>query len=58
VHLSPNEATAREVGARHGRPVVLTVDARAAADAGAVFRKANEDTWLTDDLDPRYLLRT
>ncbi|MEJ2888835.1 RNA 2'-phosphotransferase [Actinomycetospora aeridis] len=58
VHLSPSEATAREVGARHGRPVVLTVDARAAAADGAVFRRGNDDTWLTDDLAPRYLRPT
>ncbi|MDD7939316.1 RNA 2'-phosphotransferase [Actinomycetospora lutea] len=58
VHLSPSEATACEVGTRHGRPVVLTVDARAAAADGAVFRRGNDDTWLTDDLDPRYLRRT
>ncbi|GAA4932963.1 putative RNA 2'-phosphotransferase [Actinomycetospora succinea] len=57
VHLSPSEATAREVGARHGRPVVLIVDARAAAADGAVFRRGNDDTWLTDDLAPRYLRR-
>ncbi|MEJ2862811.1 RNA 2'-phosphotransferase [Actinomycetospora flava] len=57
VHLSPSEATARAVGARHGRPVVLVVDARAAAADGAVFRVGNDDTWLTDDLDPRYLRR-
>lgn len=55
VHLSSNEATAREVGARHGRPVVLAVDARAAARDGTVFRLGNDDTWLTDELDPRYL---
>lgn len=57
VHLSPSEATAREVGARHGRPVVLRVDAAAAAADGAVFRRGTDDTWLTDDLDPRYLRR-
>ena len=57
VHLSPNEATARAVGARHGRPVVLAVDTRAAARAGVVFRRGNEDTWLADELDPRYLRR-
>ena len=57
VHLSPNESTARAVGARHGRPVVLRVDARAAAADGVVFRRGNDDTWLTDDLDPRYLRR-
>lgn len=58
VHLSPSPDTAREVGARHGRPVILTVDAQAAAADGAVFRRGNDDTWLTDDLAPRYLRRT
>lgn len=57
VHLSPSVATAREVGARHGRPVVLAVDARAAVADGVVFRRGNDDTWLTDELDPRYLRR-
>jgi putative RNA 2'-phosphotransferase len=57
VHLSPSEATAREVGSRHGRPVILAVDARAAAAAGAVFRRGNADTWLTDALAPAYLRR-
>jgi len=58
VHLSPDQATAREVGARHGQPIVLRVDARAAAADGTVFRRGNDDTWLTDELDPRYLRRT
>jgi putative RNA 2'-phosphotransferase len=57
VHLSPNADTARAVGARHGRPVVLVVDAGAAARDGVVFRRGNDDTWLTDALDPRYLRR-
>jgi putative RNA 2'-phosphotransferase len=57
VHLSPSIATAREVGARHGRPVVLHVDAGRAAADGVVFRRGNADTWLTDELDPRYLRR-
>ncbi|WP_433031260.1 RNA 2'-phosphotransferase [Actinomycetospora sp. CA-053990] len=57
VHLSPDPDTALTVGARHGRPVVLVVDARAAAADGVVFRRGNDDTWLTDALDPRYLRR-
>src|SRR4030095_17024815 len=28
VHLSPDEATARRVGARRGRPVILVIQAR------------------------------
>jgi putative RNA 2'-phosphotransferase len=57
VHLSPSPDTARAVGARHGRPVVISVDAQAAAADGAVFHRGNDDTWLTDDLAPRYLRR-
>ena len=58
VHLSPDEETARRVGARHGgRPVVLVVDARRAAADGVVFRRGNEDTWLADAVGPRYLSR-
>lgn len=57
VHLSPDHDTALAVGARHGRPVVLSVDARRAALDGGVFRRGNDDTWLTDELDPGYLRR-
>ncbi|PVZ11053.1 putative RNA 2'-phosphotransferase [Actinomycetospora cinnamomea] len=57
VHLSSDEATAREVGARHGRPVVLHVDAGRAAADGHVFLRGNADTWLADELAPRYLRR-
>ncbi|MFI5845307.1 RNA 2'-phosphotransferase [Catenuloplanes sp. NPDC051500] len=55
VHLSPDPVTARTVGARHGRPVVLTVDAaRMAADGHAFFRSVN-GVWLTDAVPPGYL---
>ena len=55
VHLSPDSATARTVGTRHGRPVVLTVDAaRMAADGHAFFRSVN-GVWLTDAVPPAYL---
>ncbi|MDR7276059.1 RNA 2'-phosphotransferase [Catenuloplanes atrovinosus] len=55
VHLSPDPATARTVGTRHGRPVVLTVAAaRMARDGHTFFRSAN-GVWLTDAVPPRYL---
>lgn len=57
VHLSPDAETARRVGARHGRPVVLTVDAAAMHAAGAVFLRSANDVWLTDTVPPRYLRR-
>ena len=55
VHLSPDEETATRVGARHGRPVVLEVDAAAmAADGHAFFVTAN-GVWLTGAVPPGYL---
>lgn len=56
VHLSSDVETARRVGARHGgTPVVLAVDAAAAAASGIVFRHGNDDTWLADAVGPEFL---
>jgi putative RNA 2'-phosphotransferase len=55
VHLSPDEATARRVGARHGRPVVLRVDAEGMARDGAVFTRSANGVWLVDAVPPAFL---
>lgn len=55
VHLSPDSATATRVGARRGRPVVLTVDAAAMARAGHVFYVSANGVWLTDQVPPEFL---
>ncbi|MFI7426370.1 RNA 2'-phosphotransferase [Micromonospora sp. NPDC049836] len=56
VHLSPDVATARRVGARRGGAVVvLTVDAAAMAGAGHLFFRSDNGVWLTDTVPPRYL---
>ncbi len=55
VHLSPDDVTARRVGARHGRPVVLRVDAEGMARDGAVFTRSANGVWLVDAVPPRYL---
>jgi putative RNA 2'-phosphotransferase len=57
VHLSADEATARRVGARHGRPVVLTVDAAAMVRAGHVFTVSENGVWLVEAVPPSYLAR-
>jgi putative RNA 2'-phosphotransferase len=57
VHLSPDAGTARRVGARRGRPVVLRVDAAAMAADGAVFTRSANGVWLVDAVPPRYLDR-
>lgn len=55
VHLSGDRRAAVEVGRRHGRPVVLAVDARAMqADGHVVFRSEN-GVWLTAGVPARYL---
>lgn len=55
VHLSADVATARAVGRRRGRPVVLVVDAAGMHDAGRVFRRASNGVWLVDHVPPRWL---
>lgn len=55
VHLSSDSATARAVGARHGRPVVLTIDAAAMQQAGFVFYRSENGVWLVDHVPPEYL---
>ncbi|MFB7910885.1 RNA 2'-phosphotransferase [Kitasatospora sp. NPDC056076] len=57
VHLSAETETATRVGARHGRPVVLTVNAAAMAAAGHEFRLSENGVWLTDAVPPLYLSR-
>lgn len=57
VHLSADTATARRVGARHGPPVVLTVDAAAMSADGAVFHCSENGVWLTTAVPARYVRR-
>ena len=55
VHLSADLATAQIVGARHGKPVVFTVDtARMLADGHRFYLSVN-GVWLTRAVPPQYL---
>jgi putative RNA 2'-phosphotransferase len=47
VHLSSNRETAVAVGGRHGKPVVLTVDAAAMRAQGHAFYVSDNGVWLT-----------
>jgi putative RNA 2'-phosphotransferase len=47
VHLSSNHETAGAVGLRHGKPVVLAVDAAAMQAQGHVFYVSANGVWLT-----------
>ncbi|PMB51905.1 RNA 2'-phosphotransferase [Fischerella thermalis CCMEE 5201] len=55
VHLSADIATAKTVGARHGKPVVFIVDARAMHEAGYTFYCSDNGVWLVDHVPPEYL---
>lgn len=55
VHLTADEATARRVGQRRGRPVLLTIDAAALHAAGGVFYRSGNGVWLTDAVPPQYI---
>ncbi|MGY1826610.1 RNA 2'-phosphotransferase [Blastococcus sp. SYSU DS0541] len=55
VHLSADVATARAVGGRRGRAVVLRVDAAGMAADGFAFRRSANGVWLVDDVPRRYL---
>jgi len=55
VHLSADTATAAEVGKRHGKVVVLTIDAAAMRAAGHVFHQAENGVWLTLAVPPVFL---
>ena len=55
VHLSADEATARRVGERRGRAVVLRVDAAAMAGEGADFTRSPNGVWLVEAVPPAYL---
>ncbi|MDR1449461.1 MAG: RNA 2'-phosphotransferase [Propionibacteriaceae bacterium] len=55
-HLSADRETALAVGRRKSAtPVILKVDAAAAAAAGVVFYTAGDPVWLADGVPARYI---
>lgn len=55
VHLSPDTETATKVGQRHGKPVVLVIDAAKMRAEGYTFFRTANGVWLVDEVPPRYL---
>ena len=55
VHLSADTQTARKVGARHGVPVILQINAQQMQTDGFVFYCAANGVWLTEHIPARYL---
>lgn len=55
VHLSADIDTAKKVGARHGKPVVLVIDAAKMQQEGYQFYCSENGVWLVDEVPPEYL---
>jgi putative RNA 2'-phosphotransferase len=57
VHLSKDTETARKVGARRGKPIILQVDAGKLYGQGYKFFLSVNGVWLTDTVPANFLSR-
>ncbi|EMI56157.1 RNA 2'-phosphotransferase [Rhodopirellula sallentina] len=55
VHLSPDEETAKRVGSRRGKPIILRVAAEAMHRDGHQFYLSANGVWLVDAVPATYL---
>ncbi|MGG4607582.1 RNA 2'-phosphotransferase [Providencia sp. Me31A] len=55
VHLSDDQKTAAKVGARHGKPVVLIIEAQKMAELGYHFYLSDNQVWLTKDVPIEFI---
>ena len=55
VHLSSDMETAKNVGSRHGRPVIYQVDCASMVEAGYKFYLSANHVWLTKEVPAKYL---
>jgi len=56
VHLSVDEETAVNVGKRHGKPVVLNIDAAKMYKDGFTFYLSVNGVWLTKSVPSEYII--
>ena len=55
VHLSVDEETARRVGKRHGKPIILNIDAEKMHGEGYKFYLSANRVWLTKHVPVAYI---
>jgi len=55
VHLSSDTETARRVGERYGKPVILLINTPKMLDNGFKFYVSANGVWLTDAVPPEFL---
>lgn len=56
VHLSSDNETAVKVGRRHGKPMVLVINAAKMYKDGFKFYLSENGVWLTDSVPAEYIL--
>jgi putative RNA 2'-phosphotransferase len=56
VHLSKDVETAKTVGGRRGKPIVLKVEAKKMHEAGFNFYLSENGVWLTDHVPPEFII--
>ena len=57
VHLSDSFETALQVGRRHGKPAVLTINSAAMSRDGIAFYRSENGVWLCDYVSPIYFTK-
>ena len=55
VHLSKDIKTAKSVGQRHGKPIVLIVEAKKMYEQGFKFFISKNEVWLTEKIPAQFL---
>lgn len=55
VHLSESIETASKVGARRGKPIILTIKSGDMYKDGFNFYKSDNNVWLTDVVPPKFI---
>ncbi|WP_375579374.1 RNA 2'-phosphotransferase [Marivirga tractuosa] len=55
VHLSSDTETAKKVGMRYGKPIVLKIDAGKMNTDGIEFYLSENGVWLTENVDVKYI---
>ena len=56
VHLSPDVETAKKVGFRRGKPVILEIQSGRMHAEGLVFYCSDNGVWLTERVPPAYIV--
>lgn len=56
VHLSADKDTAINVGFRHGKPFVLSIDTKSMYADNIDFYQSDNNVWLTDYIAPKYII--